>query len=99
MEEVDLEENSRRPTWYSIRHSTRRYVYDQECDFSFIVEILQHKLLESARRYTHPTPETKTDHLKQFRMESPSRVYEEVSRSSVERMKLVITKKETMKTN
>ena len=64
MEEAEIEENSRRLTWHSIRHSTGIYVYNQERDLVLVAEILRHKSLESARRYAHPTPETKTEVLK-----------------------------------
>jgi len=61
MDEAGIEENGRRLSWHSIRHSTGMYVYDEVRDLGYVAEILRHKSLESARKYAHPTPETKTD--------------------------------------
>ena len=59
MDEAGIEAENRTLTWHSIRHSTGMYVYNQERDLSLVAEILRHKSLESARKYAHPTPETK----------------------------------------
>jgi hypothetical protein len=37
------------------------YVYDRERDLALVAEILRHKSLDAARKYAHPTPETKRD--------------------------------------
>lgn len=51
----------RKLTWYSIRHSTGRYVYNSEKDIEMVAEVLRQASLSSARRYLHPTPETKQE--------------------------------------
>ena len=61
MEDAGIEEKGRNLTWHSIRHSTGMYIYDRERDLALVAEILRHKSLESARKYAHPTPETKTE--------------------------------------
>ncbi|MFB6196822.1 MAG: tyrosine-type recombinase/integrase, partial [Halobacteriaceae archaeon] len=61
MEEAGIDANGRKLTWHSIRHSTGMYVYDRERDLGIVAEILRHKSLEAARKYAHPTPETKKD--------------------------------------
>jgi len=61
MEQCEIEPNGRTLTWHSIRHSTGMYVYDSERDLALVAEILRHKSLAAARKYAHPTPETKQD--------------------------------------
>lgn len=59
--EAGINTKGRRLTWHSIRHSTGMYVYDQHKDLELIAEILRHITLEAARKYAHPTPESKQD--------------------------------------
>jgi integrase len=59
LEEAGINSDGRTLTWHSIRHSTGMYVYDAQNDLGLVAEILRHKSLESARKYAHPTPETK----------------------------------------
>lgn len=54
-----IESGGRKLTWHSIRHSTGMYVYDQCQDLAMVAEILRLETLESARIYSHPTPEAK----------------------------------------
>jgi site-specific recombinase XerD len=61
MEEAGIEANGRNLTWHSIRHSTGMYVYNQHKDLELVAEILRQKSLQAAKRYAHPTPETKRD--------------------------------------
>jgi len=61
IEEAGIEANGRKLTWHSIRHSTGMYVYERERDLGLVANILRHKSLESARKYAHPTPETKQE--------------------------------------
>lgn len=61
IDEAGINPDGRKLTWHSIRHSTGMYVYDRERDLALVAEILRHKSLESARKYAHPTPETKRD--------------------------------------
>ena len=59
--EAEITSSGRRLTWHSIRHSTGMYVYKQKEDISWVAEVLRHQSLEAARKYAHPTPESKTD--------------------------------------
>jgi len=61
METAEIDRDERRLTWHSIRHSTGMYVYNQEQDLELVAEILRQKSLAAAKRYAHPTPETKRD--------------------------------------
>ncbi|GAB3680508.1 hypothetical protein GCM10028857_03320 [Salinarchaeum chitinilyticum] len=61
IDEAGIDEEGRRLTWHSIRHSTGMYVYDQHKDLELVAEILRHSTLEAARKYAHPTPESKQD--------------------------------------
>ena len=61
IDEAGINTKSRRLTWHSIRHSTGMYVYDQHKDLELVAEILRHTTLEAARKYAHPTPESKQD--------------------------------------
>jgi len=61
MEAAEIETNTRTLTWHSIRHSTGMYVYDQKNDIAIVANILRHNSTEAARRYCHPTPESKQD--------------------------------------
>jgi len=61
LNKAGIEPNGRTLTWHSIRHSTGMYVYDRERDLALVAEILRHKSLDAARKYAHPTPETKRD--------------------------------------
>lgn len=58
---ADINTQGRRLTWHSIRHSTGMYVFDQKKDLELVAEILRHATLEAARKYAHPTSETKKD--------------------------------------
>jgi len=57
----DISPGHRTLTWHSIRHSVGTYVYNQTKDLGFVAEILRHKTLEAARKYSHPTPEAKRE--------------------------------------
>lgn len=59
IEEAGIDQQNRKLTWHSIRHSTGRYIYDQQQDLKIVAQILRHKSLESASIYAEPTPETK----------------------------------------
>jgi len=61
IDEAEIDDQGRRLTWHSIRHSTGMYVYDQHKDLELVAEILRHSTLEAARKYAHPTPESKQD--------------------------------------
>lgn len=61
LDEAGIEASGRQLTWHSIRHSTGMYVYDEKEDLGWVAEVLRHKSLEGARKYAHPTPESKTD--------------------------------------
>lgn len=56
-----IDAEGRTLTWHSIRHSTGMYIYDQHKDLGLVAEILRHSSLEAARKYSHPTPESKQD--------------------------------------
>jgi integrase len=59
--EAGIKPEGRKLTWHSIRHSTGMYVYNQEKDLELVAEVLRQASLEAARKYAHPTPETKQD--------------------------------------
>lgn len=61
IEDAGIQDEGRKLTWHSIRHSTGRYVYNQEKDLGLVAEVLRHVSLDSARKYPHPTPETKEE--------------------------------------
>ncbi len=61
IEEAAISTDGRRLTWHSIRHSTGMYVYNKHRDLGLVADILRHSSLESARRYAHPTPESKKE--------------------------------------
>lgn len=61
LEEADIDAGDRKITWHSLRHSTGMYIYESERDLGLVAEILRHKSIEAARKYAHPTPETKKD--------------------------------------
>jgi site-specific recombinase XerD len=61
IQEAGIEATQRKLTWHSIRHSTGMYVYNQERDLELVAEFLRQKSLQSAKKYAHPTPETKSD--------------------------------------
>jgi integrase len=61
IDEAGINEKGRCLTWHSIRHSTGMYVYDRHKDLGLVAEILRHSTLEAARKYAHPTPESKQD--------------------------------------
>lgn len=61
IEDAEIPSEGRTLTWYSIRHSTGMYIYDQEKDLGLVAELLRQRSLEAARRYAHPTPESKLD--------------------------------------
>lgn len=61
LEEAIIKPGDRKITWHSIRHSTGMYIYESERDLGLVAEILRHKSIEAARKYAHPTPETKKD--------------------------------------
>jgi integrase len=69
---ADITPDGRKLTWHSIRHSTGMYIYDTERDLGLVAEILRHKSLESARKYAHPTPETKQDVVETIQGGGPS---------------------------
>jgi integrase len=59
MDNAGIEANGRKLTWHSIRHSTGMYLYERYGDLGIVAEVLRHQSLESARKYAHPTPESK----------------------------------------
>lgn len=61
IEQSEISPGHRNLTWHSIRHSVGTYVYNQTRDLGFVAEILRHKTLEAARKYSHPAPEVKRD--------------------------------------
>jgi len=61
LEEGDIEANGRKLTWHSIRHSLGMYTYYDKNDLGMVAEVLRQVSLEAARKYAHPTPESKKD--------------------------------------
>lgn len=61
IEEAGIPTNGRKLTWHSIRHSTGMYVYEEKEDLAIVAEILRQTSLESAKRYTNSTPESKSE--------------------------------------
>ena len=61
IDQAGIDHSGRKLTWHSIRHSTGMYVYNSEKDLELVAEILRQKSLQAAKRYAHPTPETKRD--------------------------------------
>lgn len=61
IDEADIPTKGRKLTWHSVRHSTGMYVYDNTQDLAMVAEILRQTSLESAKRYAHPTPESRRD--------------------------------------
>jgi len=59
IEASDIKPNARKLTWHSIRHSTGMYIYDERGDVVMVAETLRHASVEAARKYCHPTPESK----------------------------------------
>lgn len=58
LEEAGIDQQNRRLTWYSIRHSTGTYVQNQS-DIATAASVLRHKDLRSTHVYTHPPSEEK----------------------------------------
>lgn len=61
MDQADIKPNGRKLSWHSIRHSTGCYLYNKYNDLTIVAETLRQNTLEAARRYAHPTPETKKE--------------------------------------
>lgn len=59
IDEAQIPTKGRKLTWHSIRHSTGMYVYDETQDLAMVAEILRQISLETAKRYAHPTPESR----------------------------------------
>jgi len=61
MAQAGIEPNGRKLSWHSIRHSTGCYLYNKYNDLTIVAETLRQSTLEAARRYAHPTRETKKE--------------------------------------
>ncbi len=58
LDDAGIDQENRKLTWYSIRHSTGTYVQN-ESDLATAASVLRHKDLRSTRVYTHPPSEAK----------------------------------------
>jgi len=62
LQDIELEDDARDLTWYSIRHSTATYLNEVK-GIAATASQLRHKSIQSTKRYTHPIPEAQREAL------------------------------------